>query len=109
MEKIIASAYKVKPEFIEKKQLVYKNPNLWNKYGMFDDIYTLRIGRHHAEILHMFNEQVDQTTSGFYTSWGRYVDREEAAQIALKAKQCHEPLIMGDRLDSSDIFDFDVD
>lgn len=99
-ERIIASAYLVKPEFICDKMIVFK-------YGTRepDDIYRIRIGRHHAEILHMFGNEVDKSTSGFYTSFGRYVDREEAARIALACGQCKESLIMGDRLDSSDIFD----
>ena len=32
------------------------------------------------------------------------VDRYEAARIAIDSGQCTEPLIMGNRLDSSDIF-----
>ena len=100
VERIIASAYKVKPEFVCNKSIVWKRGT-----NEPDDIYQLRIGRHHAEIVHIFGKEIDHTTSGFYTSFGRYVDREEAAKIALACGQCHEPLIMGDRLDSSDLFD----
>ena len=107
MERIIASAYKVKPEFVCHKEIVGKHPSLRAEFGKADDIYHLRIGRHHAEILHIFGKEVDRHTDGFYTSWGRWVDRRTAAKIALACGQCKEPLIMGDRLDSSDVFDQD--
>ena len=98
MERIIASAYLVKPEFIV-NGMVYKTGTKEP-----DDIYRCRIGRHHAEILHLWSKQVDHHTDGFYTSYGRYVDRCEAAKIALSCGQCKEPLIMRDKLDSSDVF-----
>lgn len=105
MEKIIAAAYKLKPEYICKKGSVRKIDA-----KELDDIYQCRIGRHHAEILHIFADQVDHTTSGFYTSYGRYVDRKEAAKIAIESgqiKKCH--YFGGEELDSSDIFDLDYD
>ena len=99
MERIIAAAYKVKPQFICTKSIVWKEGTKEP-----DDIYQIRIGRHHAEIIHIFGKEIDQTTDGFYTSYGRYVDRREAAQIALACGQCQKPLIMVDKLDSSDVF-----
>ncbi len=102
MERIIASAYKVKPEFICNKNVIYKTNK--NNGKEPDDIYKIRIGRHHAEIIHIFPNEIDRSSDGFYTSYGRYVNRYEAAKIALACGQCKEPLIMGDRLDSSDIF-----
>ena len=105
MERIIAAAYKLKPEYICNKGSVMKIG-----VGERDDIYQCRIGRHHAEILHIFGDQVDRTTSGFYTSYGRYVDRKEAAKIAIESGQiqkCH--YFAGEKLDSSDIFDLDYD
>ena len=105
MERIIAAAYKVKPEFIcEKGGVCQFNANTR------DDIYRCRIGRHHAEILHIFGNEVDQHTDGFYTSYGRWVDRKEAATIAFKCgqiKECH--YWGGSKLDSSDIFDLDYE
>ena len=98
-ERVIAAVYKVKPEFVCNKDIVLKS-NVKEP----DDIYRLRIGRHHAEILHIFGKEVDHSTDGFYTSYGRWVDRREAARIALACGQCSEPLIMGNRLDSSDIY-----
>ena len=105
MERIIAAAYKVKPEYICKKGNVFKT-NTMEK----DDIYQCRIGRHHAEILHIFGDQVVHSTDGFYTSYDRWVDRKEAARIAIAAGQiqkCH--YFGGEQLDSSDIFDLDYD
>ena len=99
MERIIAAAYKVKPEFVCDKNVVWKTGTQEP-----DDIYKIRIGRHHAEIIHIFRNEIDHGTDGFYTSYGRYVNRYEAARIAIACGQCKEPLIMGDRLDSSDIF-----
>lgn len=99
IERIIAAAYKVKPEFVCTKGNVRKN-----NANELDDIYHLRIGRHHAEILHIFGKEIDYDTDGFYTSFGRWVDRKEAAQIVLACGQCKEPLIMGTLLDSSDIY-----
>lgn len=108
MERIIAAAYKVKPEFECKNNAMgYKHKSLREEFGLTDDIYHLRIGRHHAEIIHIFGKEIDVHTDGFYTSYGRWVDRKTAAKIALVCGQCTEPLIMGNRLDSSDVFDND--
>jgi len=102
MERIITAAYKVKPEFESNKCFIYQTGK-----KVRDDIYRCRIGRHHAEILHMYNKEVDQDTDGFYTSYGRWVDREEAAKIALACGQIKKLHYWKDKLDSSDIFDFD--
>ena len=105
MERIIAAAYKVKPEFICDRGGILK---IGTKER--DDIYQCRIGRHHAEILHIFGNEVDNDTDGFYTSYGRWVDRTEAARIAITAGQiekCH--YFGGEMLDSSDIFDLDYE
>ena len=101
MERIIASAYLVKPEFIV-NGTVYKTGT-----KELDDIYRCRIGRHHAEILHLWSKQVDSHTDGFYTSYGRYVDREKAAKIALACGQIKRLHYWQDALDSSDVFDYD--
>ena len=97
MERILAAAYKVKPEYmISTKE--------------HDDIYQCRIGRHHAEILYVFGDVVDHSTDGFYTSYGRWVDRKEAARIAIESGQIQKCHYLGDEeLDSSDIFDLDYD
>ena len=102
-ERIIAAAYKVKPGFECGKNIVRQTGN----QELPDDIYRCRIGRHHAEILHLWGQQVDHSTDGFYTSFGRWVDRKEAAQIALACGQIKKPHYWPDKLDSSDIFDLD--
>ena len=107
MERIIAAAYKVKPEFICKKGGVLK---ICGDAQLRDDIYQCRIARHHAEILHIWGDEVDHDTDGFYTSYGRWVDRREAARIAIESgqiKKCH--YFGGEELDSSDIFDLDYE
>lgn len=102
MEKIIAAAYKVKPEFV-----CLRGGVLQSKERSKDDIYRCRIGRHHAEILHIFGKEVDHETDGFYTSYGRWVNREEAAKIALACGQITRLHYWDNALDSSDIFDWD--
>ena len=52
-----------------------------------DDIYSIEIGRRHNDILARFGKDVlCLTQQGFYTSWGRFVSREEALQIAKECK-----------------------
>lgn len=101
MERIIAAAYLVKPEFAI-SGTIYQTGR-----KVPDDIFRCRIGRHHAEILHLWSKQVDHHTDGFYTSFGRYVDRKEAAKIALACGQITKLHYWRDELDSSDIFDYD--
>ena len=99
-EYIICAAYKVKPEFVCQRGAVWKKGTQER-----DDIYQCRIGRHHAEILHCFSAEVDHNTDGFYTSFGRWVDRKEAAHLALACGQVKKLHYWDDSLDSSDIFD----
>ena len=108
MERIIAAAYKVKPEYVCGRGGVRKldsSPSyLPEEIPERDDIYEIRIGRHHAEILHIFGKEVDHQTDGFYTSYGRYVDRKTAAQIALACGQIKELHYWDDELDSCDLY-----
>ena len=56
-----------------------------------DDIYSIEIGRRHNDILARFGKShLDVTKQGFYTSYGRFVDRKEALQIAKDAGQVEE-------------------
>lgn len=56
-----------------------------------DDIYSIEIGRRHNDILARFGKDVLYVTQqGFYTSFGRFVSREEALQIAKEAGQVGE-------------------
>ena len=53
-----------------------------------DDIYSVEIGRRHNDIMTRFGKKVlDVTQQGFYTSYGRFVDRKEAFEIAKYANQ----------------------
>lgn len=56
-----------------------------------DDIYSIEIGRRHNDILARFGKaNLDIIKQGFYTSYGRFVNREEALQIAKDAGQIQE-------------------
>ena len=69
-----------------------------------DDIYSIEIGRRHNDILARFGKsQLDVIKQGFYTSWGRFVSREEALQIAKEAGQVSEN-IDDSRLFSEDLY-----
>ena len=67
-----------------------------------DDIYSIEIGRRHNDILARFGKsQLEVTKQGFYTSYGRFVSREEALQIAKDAGQIKET-------DSNQLFSEDL-
>ena len=56
-----------------------------------DDIYSIEIGRRHNDILARFGKDILYVIQqGFYTSFGRFVSREEALQIAKEAGQVGE-------------------
>lgn len=56
-----------------------------------DDIYSIEIGRRHNDIMARFGKTiVDPRQQGFYTSYGRFVDRKEALLIAKEAGQIKE-------------------
>lgn len=56
-----------------------------------DDIYSIEIGRRHNDIIARFGKDVLYLTQqGFYTSFGRFVNREEAMVIAKEAGQIGE-------------------
>ncbi len=53
------------------------------------DIFRIELGWRHCDIFLRFQGEVskDPRDQGFFTSKGRFVDRKEAAAIALKAGQ----------------------
>ena len=58
-----------------------------------DDIYSIEIGKRHNDIMARFGKTcLDVTEQGFYTSWGRFVSREETLQIAKNAGQVTETI-----------------
>ena len=68
-----------------------KNYNYQTINQHLDDIYSIEIGRRHNDIIARFGKlHLDVTKQGFYTSWGRFVDRKEALQIAKDAGQVEE-------------------
>lgn len=53
-----------------------------------DDIYFIEIGRRHNDIINRFGKKkLDVNRQGFYTSYGRFVDRRLAMEIAIAAGQ----------------------
>ena len=71
-----------------------------------DDIYTIEIGRRHNDILSRFGKDIlDVTQQGFYTSFGRFVDRKEAFIIAKECGQLQSDTSeFTDRLFSEDLY-----
>ncbi len=107
-EYIIAAAIKLKPEFIQEAR-IYKDPKASKgELRQGDDIYKIEIGRSHADIFHRHGNRVDRAGQGFYTNWGRFVDRDEAYQIALANEQIKPQYTCSSHaLFSEDIFWYD--
>lgn len=106
-EYILCAAYLLKEEYWRTEHVTnYKDTNAQEKYGTYDDVYKCALGRRHNDILQRYGkDKVANVTGGFYTSWGRYVDREEGARIALACGQCTEDSIQFiDRLFSEDLY-----
>lgn len=102
-EYVLCAAIKRKtPINVESKN--YKTSTLED-----DDIYSIEIGRRHNDIMARFGKDVlCLTQQGFYTSFGRFVSREEALQIAKEAGQIEEPgfakLCSSNKLFSEDLY-----
>lgn len=66
-----------------------KGRNCLPYHDGLNDICFIEIGYRHHDILQRFQGEVSKKSKdqGFYTSKGRFVDREEAAHIALLAGQ----------------------
>lgn len=90
-EYIICAAYKRTPEacVTDSKIQNYKDPSLWDTRGKYDDVYSVWLGRRHNDILVQHRDDIseDSIYGGFYTSYGRYVDRKQALEIALACGQ----------------------
>ena len=68
-----------------------------------DDIYSIEIGRRHNDIMARFGKDVlNLTQQGFYTSFGRFVNREEALQIAKESGQIKKTI--SNQLFSEDLY-----
>lgn len=74
-----------------KKPIKLDSYNYQTNNRHIDDIYSIEIGRRHNDILARFGKSyLDIHKQGFYTSYGRFIDREEALLIAKKAGQVKE-------------------
>lgn len=70
------------------KPIEVKSYNYQTSSQKMDDIYSIEIGRRHNDIFSRFGKvQLNVKEQGFYTSFGRFVTREEALLIAKKAGQ----------------------
>lgn len=80
-EYILCAAIKRK----EKKQTPLGNPY----HEGTNDILEIELGYRHHDIWHRFPGELQRSPNaqGFYTSKGRFVDREEAANIARNSGQ----------------------
>lgn len=88
---------------IKRKKPIKLDSYNYQTNGHIDDIYSIEIGRRHNDILARFSKScLDAYEQGFYTSYGRFVDREEALLIAKKAGQVKEHL--GKKLFSEDLY-----
>lgn len=100
MEYILCAAIKRKKPMILKS---YNYQTLGQNAQIPDDIYSIEIGRRHNDILVRFGKShLDISKQGFYTSYGRFVDREEALKIAKEAGQVKET--NSKRLFSEDLY-----
>lgn len=78
---------------IKRKKPIELDSYNYQVNGSIDDIYSIEIGRRHNDILARFGKSyLDVNKQGFYTSYGRFVDREEGLLIAKKAGQVNEDL-----------------
>lgn len=61
-------------------------------YEGMNDILDIEIGYRHVDIFRRFQGEVSTSPKdqGFYTSYGRFVNREDAMQIAFLARQVNE-------------------
>lgn len=86
-EYILCSAIKRKASRAENR-ITYKDSRVRDKFGMLDDIYSIELGRRHCDIIARFGaDNLDLSQQGFYTSWGRFLNREDALSLALENHQ----------------------
>lgn len=73
---------------VRTKPSTTKTGNYKTNSNECDDIYFIEIGRRHNDILARFGKnKLDVNRQGFYTSFGRFVDRRLAMEIAIAAGQ----------------------
>lgn len=101
-EYILCAAYLLKEELPKEYRTNYQTSEKSKSH--YDDIYRCALGRRHNDILQRYGDKVDKTTDGFYTSYGRYVKREEAARIALASGQIERLSYSNKNLYSEDLY-----
>lgn len=71
-----------------------------------NDIHLIEIGYRHCDIYHRFRGELSHNPDdqGFYTSKGRFVNREEAYEIAERARQIINPHPQKGCLYSEDLY-----
>lgn len=89
-----------KKEYILCAAVLRKEPRVVEGRGPYktenNDILKIEIGYRHHDIWERFYDELkipakdERDTNGFYTSNGRFVDREEAMKIAYEAGQVSE-------------------
>lgn len=106
-EYIICAAIKrIKPNVVKSKQVMYKHKSLWEFHGKIDDIYFIETARRHPEIIHRWRDKLspDKNDEGFYTSYGRFVDRKLGLKIAIESGQ----VIEGSTINETKLFSEDL-
>ena len=103
VEYILCSAIKRKVRRTDNR-ITYKNDKIKDKFGKIDDIYDIELGRRHCDIIARFGaENLDLRQQGFYTSWGRFLNREDALSLALENGQVVDH-VHGTKLFSEDLY-----
>ena len=103
VEYILCSAIKRKFNRTDNR-ITYKDNRIRDKFGMIDDIYKIELGRRHCDIMARFGSDVlDLSEQGFYTSWGRFLNREDALSLALENGQVIDH-VHGTKLFSEDLY-----
>lgn len=75
-------------EYILCAAVVRKTPKPETAYHYDEnDIHKIEIGYRHHDIMQRFGVELEHPKQGFYTSRGRYVDRQTAAKIAIESGQ----------------------
>lgn len=86
-EYILCSAIKRKVGRVDNR-ITYKDNRIRDKFGIVDDIYDIELGRRHCDIIARFGaDNLDLRRQGFYTSWGRFLSREDALSLAIENGQ----------------------
>lgn len=105
VEYILCAAYKVKEYPEHMKQLIEKGTDPRKiYYEPHKQVFDTVTGWRHPDIMYRFKDILADDIGGFLTSKGRYVDREEAYEIALNAGQIEKTSNVKKTLFSEDLY-----